>query len=123
MYKDMLREYRRLQSELSPWMQTFEKKNGRQPLLLDAEATQIAWLTTTFKQYLLMRSKLFKDIPSMKRTIAEAPKTTPEKLSPNKERCPVASPEARMTSNSNIAALTHELIPSSSMCQYLTLSQ
>ena len=123
MYKGMLQEYRRLQSELSPWMQAFEAKNGRQPGLLDVKATEIAWLATTYKQYLLMRDKLFKDIPFLKAAIAKAPKTALEALLPNKKRDPVVDLEPKIQSDNNVAATTHALIPSSSMCQCLMLSR
>lgn len=74
MYKSLLREYRRLQSELSPWMQAFEVKNGHRPRLADVEATQITWLNSNFKHYLLLRDKLLRDIPYLRTTMVTAPK-------------------------------------------------
>ena len=76
MYKTLLRDYRRLQSELSPWMQAFEVQNGRKPRLADVETTQITWLVSTFKHYLLLRDKLLRDIPYLRTAMVTAPKHT-----------------------------------------------
>lgn len=88
MYKALLRDYRRLQSELSPWMQAFEAKNGEKPRLRDVEATQITWLVSNFKNYLLLRDKLLRDIPFLRTAMVEAPNQA-------------ALPESLLTSQTN----------------------
>lgn len=72
-YKALLREYRSLQKELMPWMTAFEAKHLRKPHLSDVEATQIAWLISNFKNHLLLREKLFRDIPFLRNAMNEAP--------------------------------------------------
>eukprot|EP00210_Caulerpa_lentillifera_P001354 g1302.t1 len=73
MYKALLKEYRCLQKELKPWMTAFEAKNFRKPHLVDVEATQIFWLISNFKNYLLLRDKLLRDIPFLRNAMKEAP--------------------------------------------------
>lgn len=68
----LLREYRDLQEELSPWMNAFCEQHSRRPTLLDVEATKIPWLVDKFKDHLVMREKLLIDIPELRKKINHA---------------------------------------------------
>lgn len=71
-YKCLLREYRELQEELSPWMHAFEEDHSRRPTLVDVESTKIPWLVDKYKDYIVMREKLFIGIPELRRKIKTA---------------------------------------------------
>lgn len=72
MYKSLLHEYRNLQEELSPWMTAFYENHSRRPTLRDAEATKIKWLIEKFKYHLVLREKLFIEIPGLREKIDSA---------------------------------------------------
>ena len=60
-YKAELREYRALQEELSPWTQAFVNRHGRKPTMIDVQRTGIQWLVARYKQYILIRDRLFNE--------------------------------------------------------------
>lgn len=60
-FKAELREYRCLKEELLPWTQAFEESHGRKPNVCDVQNTGIVWLIDKFKQYLVLRDRLFSD--------------------------------------------------------------
>ena len=60
-FRAQLREYRALQEELSPWTKAFVGKHGRKPTLVDVQRTGIPWLVGKYKQYVLLRDRLFSD--------------------------------------------------------------
>lgn len=71
-YKTELQEYRALQDELSPWSTAFLEKNGRKPGMQDVAATGIPWLITRYKQYVLLRDRLFTDTGTLRDRLANA---------------------------------------------------
>lgn len=82
-YKGLLREYRELQKELSPWMHAFEEDNSRRPTLVDVESTKIPWLAEKFKDYTVLREKLFIGIPELRCRINTAKAdSVPDQTSP-----------------------------------------
>ncbi|PSC71257.1 spore coat isoform A [Micractinium conductrix] len=71
-FKAELREYRALQEELSTWTAAFREKNGRKPNLVDVQRTGIPWLIERFKQYVVLRDRLFSDTSVLRGKMAEA---------------------------------------------------
>lgn len=60
-FKAELREYRSLQEELSPWTQAFLERHDRKPTMIDVQRTGIEWLISRYKQYVLLRDRLFNE--------------------------------------------------------------
>jgi len=60
-FKGELREYRALQEELSPWTNAFQERHGRKPTTMDVQNTGIGWLISRFKQYILLRERIFNE--------------------------------------------------------------
>jgi hypothetical protein len=60
-FKAELREYRALQQELSPWNEAFVERHGRRPTMVDVQRTGIDWLVARYKQYVVLRERLFSD--------------------------------------------------------------
>ncbi len=60
-FKAELREYRALQEELSPWTKAFQERHGRKPTTIDVQNTGIGWLINRFKQYILLRERIFNE--------------------------------------------------------------
>jgi hypothetical protein len=60
-FKAELREYRALQEELSPWTNAFQERHGRKPTTIDVQNTGIGWLISRFKQYILLRERIFNE--------------------------------------------------------------
>eukprot|EP00887_Chlorella_sp_A99_P006122 scaffold22.g6122.t1 len=69
-FKAQLREYRALQEELSPWTRAFVNKHGRKPALVDVQRTGIAWLIGKYKEYVLLRDRLFNDTSLLRARLA-----------------------------------------------------
>lgn len=60
-FKAELREYRSLQEELSPWTTAFMERHSRKPTMLDVQMTGIEWLISRYKQYIVLRDRLFNE--------------------------------------------------------------
>lgn len=71
-FKAELREYRALQEELSTWTAAFREKNGRKPNLVDVQRTGIPWLIERFKQYVVLRDRLFSDTSVLRTKMDQA---------------------------------------------------
>ncbi|EFN58238.1 expressed protein [Chlorella variabilis] len=71
-FKAELREYRTLQEELSTWTAAFREKNNRKPNLVDVQRTGIPWLIDKFKQYVVLRDRLFSDTSVLRGKLQEA---------------------------------------------------
>ncbi|KAL4858496.1 hypothetical protein ACK3TF_001466 [Chlorella vulgaris] len=71
-FKSELREYRTLQEELSTWTAAFREKNNRKPNLMDVQRTGIPWLIEKFKQYVVLRDRLFSDTSVLRGKLQDA---------------------------------------------------
>lgn len=71
-FKAQLREYRALQEELSPWTRAFVNKHARKPNLTDVQRTGIPWLVGKYKQYVLLRDRLFSETSLLRNKISGA---------------------------------------------------
>lgn len=71
-FKSELREYRTLQEELSTWTAAFREKNNRKPNLVDVQRTGIPWLIEKFKQYVVLRDRLFSDTSLLRNKLQDA---------------------------------------------------
>mmetsp|Transcript_3041 Transcript_3041/g.7445 ORF Transcript_3041/g.7445 Transcript_3041/m.7445 type:complete len:396 (-) Transcript_3041:474-1661(-) len=65
-YKGMLHAYRTVEAEIKPWVEQFERENGRKPKLSDIRATNISWLIEKYKKYIFARQQLLLQIPSIR---------------------------------------------------------
>lgn len=71
-FKSELREYRSLQEELSPWTNAFVERHGRKPTMLDVQRTGIEWLVMRYKQYIILRDRLFSESPLLRSKLSNA---------------------------------------------------
>lgn len=70
-FKTELREYRALQEELSPWTKAFQERHGRKPTMLDVQRTGIEWLVSRYKQYIILRDRLFNETSILRSRLTE----------------------------------------------------
>jgi hypothetical protein len=70
-FKTELREYRALQEELSPWTKAFQERHGRKPTMLDVQRTGIEWLVSRYKQYIVLRDRLFNETSILRSRLTE----------------------------------------------------
>ena len=75
-YMAMLREYRALKEELTPWTTAFAGQFGRKPRLADVERTGIAWLVSKYKQYNVLRERILGDTSRLRDRVAGAREDT-----------------------------------------------
>lgn len=68
-FKSELREYRSLQEELSPWTRAFVERHGRKPSMVDVQMTGIEWLVSRYKQYIILRDRLFNESSLLRRKL------------------------------------------------------
>lgn len=71
-FEQRLKAYRDVKEELRPWSNKFQEEHGRLPGLKDVEATQIPWLVSTYKSFMLLRLQLYQELQELR-----------EKLEPN----------------------------------------
>jgi hypothetical protein len=60
------------QEELSTWTAAFVEKHNRKPSLVDVQRTGIPWLIERFKQYVVLRDRLFSDTSVLRGKLQES---------------------------------------------------
>ena len=71
-FKAELREFRALQDELSPWTEAFVERHGRKPTPADVQATGIEWLISRYKQYIMLRDRVFTETSVLRERLDRA---------------------------------------------------
>eukprot|EP01023_Acetabularia_acetabulum_P032155 TRINITY_DN3003_c0_g1_i8.p2 TRINITY_DN3003_c0_g1~~TRINITY_DN3003_c0_g1_i8.p2 ORF type:complete len:243 (-),score=15.36 TRINITY_DN3003_c0_g1_i8:1454-2182(-) len=61
-----LQQYKQLRAEVKPWIESFTKENGRQPTIVDVVNTTDVSFQSVYKSYMLLRDKLFTEIPQLR---------------------------------------------------------
>eukprot|EP01026_Neomeris_dumetosa_P016364 TRINITY_DN1621_c0_g1_i1.p1 TRINITY_DN1621_c0_g1~~TRINITY_DN1621_c0_g1_i1.p1 ORF type:complete len:289 (-),score=47.45 TRINITY_DN1621_c0_g1_i1:481-1347(-) len=67
-----LQQYKKVRALVKPWMESFTKNNGRQPTLSDLNEVEEPQLRSDFKSYLLLKDKLFTELPQLRQKLDTA---------------------------------------------------